>query len=35
MINDNKEYAGVTRDAVLLGVSYLGHMTKADFMEGA
>ena len=31
MIEQNKEYAGVTQNSVLLSVSYLGYMTKAEF----
>ena len=32
MIQDNKEFAGVDKDAVLISCSYLGHMTKEDFL---
>ena len=31
MINNNKTNARVTDDSVLISVSYLSHMTKADF----
>ena len=31
MIDENKEYAGVTEKAVLISCSYLGHMPKAEF----
>jgi len=32
-INDNKAHAGVSPSAVLMGISYLGYMTKDDFQE--
>ena len=34
MIAKNKEYAKVSVDAVLVAVSYLGHMTPTKFKGG-
>lgn len=33
MIKENKRNAGVADDAVLISVSYLGHMTREEFAE--
>ena len=34
-IAEGKALAGVTDEAVLLSASYLGYMTKAEFLEGS